>query len=223
MLSWCTCRCIWVLGGCFVLSCVKESNWNKRRTAHWLEAQEAQIFKCNNKQEHTVVRTVSSYLRLLLPLLNLFTLVVGILQDSPSSKSALQQLLDLVHHPQVLQQLLPLEECINPLLLLHVFLLLILHLHLLLRLLLLLHSDFCSLRFPRHTGRRRLLRNIWFNLFLLPHCMCSHQSAFTIHLQLLSLNNVDNTVCFSCLDNKRYLNLKWETPDKNDLREYYSS
>lgn len=71
-LLWRTCRCIWVLGGCFVLSCVKESNWNKRKTAH--------CFKCNNKQEHTVVRTVSSYLCLLLPLLSVFTLVVGVLQ-----------------------------------------------------------------------------------------------------------------------------------------------
>lgn len=157
------------------------------------------------------------YLRLLLPLTSLLTLLlgVGVLQDSPSFCPALQQLADLVHHPQVPQQFLPVEERFDPLLLPRVCLLL-----LFLRFLL---SDFCGFTNRRRAGQRRLQRNIWFNLFLLPHCVCSHQHAFTIYLQLLSLNILDNTVCFSCLDNKRYLNSKWETFDKKYLQEYYSS
>lgn len=59
--------------------------------------------------------------------------VLGVLRDSPSSCGALQQLVEQVRYPQILQDFLPLEERIDALLLLH------------LCLLLLLLSDFCGL------------------------------------------------------------------------------
>lgn len=143
--------------------------------------------------ETTLVAVFSSYLRLLSSLMSLLTLLLA--AGVPQDCAALQQLVELVHHPQLLQQLLPLEECVKALPLLHLFLLL-----------LLLLLDFRGDRFHRRTGQSRLRGNGWTFDSVCFYCLAVY--AFTIYLQLMSLNNLDNTVCSSYLDNKRHLNLK---------------
>lgn len=123
--------------------------------------------------------------------MSLLALLLGaaVLQDSPSFCTALQQLVELVSQAQLLQQFLPLEE--------HVKALLQLFLHLLL-------LDFYGNGFQRHAGRSRLQGDggTFDSVWVFFAC------ASTIYLQLMSVNNLDNSVCSSYLDNKRDLNLK---------------
>lgn len=123
--------------------------------------------------------------------MSLLALLLGaaVLWDPPSFCAALQQ---LVHQPQLLEQFLPLEERVEALLLLQLFLLLLLLL------------DFCGNGFHRRTGRSRLQGDGLIQFVFIAY-------AFTIYLRLMLVNNLDNSVCFSYLDNERYLNLKWET------------
>lgn len=96
--------------------------------------------------------------------MSLLTLLLGagvlaVLQDSPSFCPAVQQLVDLIHHPEVQQQFLPLVQRLDSLLLLHLLLFLVVVVSNLLLLLLLLLFDLCSFGIHRHTGRRRLQRD----------------------------------------------------------------